>query len=100
VKTVEELAEKYGNNTQQMLNHMMKAVQMYGENISPNEYFAAIEAWVVSLMSYMLRVVMAGTDEDTQERAVQEFMDYAMFDKMARLYTITEQKKGKKLIVP
>jgi membrane protein insertase Oxa1/YidC/SpoIIIJ len=101
MKTLQELDEKYGEDRQGMLNHMMKAVRMYGENLKPEEYFTMFEAHVIALLTYMIRLITAGgKDDELQEQVVKEFLDYAMFDKMARMYSIIERKSGKKLIVP
>jgi hypothetical protein len=98
--TLEELAEKYEENTQGMLDAMINAVRLYGKEIKPEEYFSAIEEWIISINLYILQVMFAGGEEDFINKITKEFMDYAMFDKMARLYKLVSAKKGKNLIVP
>ena len=98
MKTLEQLAEKYGVNHQQMLDHMLKTVQTYGTNINPNEYFSVIEDWIMSLNRYMIHIILAAADDNVKEKAEKEFMDYAVFDKIARLYTLLQSKTGKKIV--
>lgn len=100
MKTLEELSNQYIDDTAGMLKAMMKVVQTYGHNLNPNEYFSVIEDWIMSLNRYMLHVMLAASDEKIRDKAEKEFMDYAMFDKIARLYALIETKKGKNLIVP